>query len=129
MNMNRRKSFKTAIGCFIATIVGKCIALGEITKFYWPGHFSPESLRRHLATDEKHHFGWEKVKNLTFQEMIDLHDDHHWKLGMKSKTPWPNGKQIPGTVQGRGPVSVKPDAKPAIPESTPPAPVEPGPSV
>lgn len=101
--MKRRTSFRTVAGCLIATIVGRCIALGETTKFYWPGCWSENSLRDHLIKDEgKHSFDPAQLKDLTFQDCLDLHDWHHWQLGMKSRTPYPDGKRVPGTDAGRG---------------------------
>ncbi|MDF1811772.1 MAG: hypothetical protein P1V20_06145 [Verrucomicrobiales bacterium] len=89
-------------GCLIATLAGRCVAFGELAKFYWPGRWSEKSLRDHLEHDSKHLFDQTKIKDLTFQECIDLHDWHHCEIGHRSRTPYPDGKQLPDTPAGRG---------------------------
>lgn len=109
--MKRRTSFRTVLGCLVATIIGRCVAFGEVTKFYWPGRWSEDKLRQHLATDSKHLFDPAKLSDLTFQDCLDLHDWHHCEIGHLSRTPWPEGKQIPDTPEGRGPTN-KPTNEP-----------------
>lgn len=87
------------------------MAFGEVTKFYWPGRWSEDKLRQHLATDSKHLFDPAKLSDLTFQDCLDLHDWHHCEIGHRSRTPWPEGKQIPDTPEGRGPTN-KPTNEP-----------------
>jgi hypothetical protein len=96
------------IGCALATIVGRCVAFAETTKFYWPGRWSEKALRNHLKTDDKHCFTTTDLEELTFQDCLDLHDWHHCQLGMASKTPYPNGKHIPDSEPGRG-VTTRPE--------------------
>jgi len=96
------------LGCVVASIVGRCIAFGETTKFYWPGRWSEKALRDHLRTDSKHTFKSADLEGLSFQDCLDLHDWHHCELGMASKTPYPNGKQLPNTEPGRG-ITTKPE--------------------
>lgn len=101
--MKRRTSFRALVGCAIASVVGRCIALGETTKFYWPGRWSEKALRKHLISEAgKHLFDPAKLEDLTFQDCLDLHDWHHCELGMASRTPYPSGRRLPGTDAGRG---------------------------
>ncbi|MDF1755574.1 MAG: hypothetical protein P1U89_22485 [Verrucomicrobiales bacterium] len=103
--MKRRSSFRATVGCFLATLAGRCIALAETTKFYWPGRWSHRSLKDHLIEDDKHLFDPARIDELTFQDCLDLHDWHHAQIGHASRTPYPDGKNVPDTEPGRGPTT------------------------
>lgn len=97
------------IGCLAATVVQRCVAFGEVTKFYWPNRWTERGLRRHLVLNDNHEFNSDLVDGLTFQDCIDLHDWHHLQLRVirnnPKPAPFPEGKQVPETGEGRGETS------------------------
>ena len=87
--MERRKFF-TAFCLSVAA----SIASAAEAWFYWPGRegyrgvpfpkptkSGTEALRRHLATDKKHNFGWDAVRGKSREELIVMHDDSHFGRG------------------------------------------------